>query len=251
MRTFFKHEMGTRMADQRAAALRAEVHRRAVYGTVNRRDGYQCRACGTHCNPRAYSLLRKAHHHHIVYQSQLGDDSTENVCLLCCRCHSDEHVSKTLHVEGNADVALTFTRMRVDTGEWYVWRREIRVRVFEQPLTEEVRVKQQLVRQGDVVVRPCADAVRSGQAVSDAGRVILAYGEVTGHAHEVVDAQPGNEVLPPAALFEQPDGRRFLFVDRPCLLCHQEHGPIALAPGSYEVVRQREYSPEAIRNVTD
>lgn len=108
----------------------------------------------------------------------------------------------------------------------------------------------QQIRQGDVYVRPVKARTRNGKAVLDQGRVILAYGEVTGHAHEVVGVETEIET-PPAQLFEEPDGRRFLFVDRPCTLTHQEHGPIALAPGCYEVIRQREYAPDAIRNVAD
>ena len=105
-------------------------------------------------------------------------------------------------------------------------------------------MKPQLIRQGDVLVRQVRKRSRKGQVVEDKGRVILAYGEVTGHAHEVVAAvnDPIAD-LAPAQLFEEPDGRRFLFVDRPCTLTHQEHGPITLAPGCFEVIRQREYSP--------
>ena len=127
----------------------------------------------------------------------------------------------------------------------------------------------QQFRQGDVFVEQVRTRQPKGQPVSDQGRVILAYGEVTGHAHEVVEdshaaaresatavlyqanhANPATD-LPPAQLFEQPDGTRYLFVDRPCLLTHQEHGPIALSPGCYKVTRQREYSPEELRNVAD
>jgi hypothetical protein len=103
-------------------------------------------------------------------------------------------------------------------------------------------------RQGDVLIQRVRTRAPKGRQVTDQGRVILAYGEVTGHAHEIV--APPDE-LPPAQLFEEPDGTRYLFVDRACALVHQEHGPIALAPGVYRVVRQREYSPEAIRNVAD
>lgn len=112
-------------------------------------------------------------------------------------------------------------------------------------------------RQGDVFVEQVRKREPKGQPVSDHGRVILAYGEVTGHAHEVVvaptleSATAAEALLPPAQLFEEPDGTRYLFVDRPCLLTHQEHGTIALSPGCYKVTRQREYSPEEIRNVAD
>lgn len=104
------------------------------------------------------------------------------------------------------------------------------------------------------------------------GRVILAHGEVTGHQHEVVDAVDAAIAgLPPAEFFEEPGGRRRVLIAlRPCVLRHQEHGPIALDPGNpqqvrqgdvllnpiglgaWEVIRQREgYSPETIRHVID
>jgi hypothetical protein len=104
-------------------------------------------------------------------------------------------------------------------------------------------------RQGDVLIRQVRRRAPAGTDLREAGRVILAHGEVTGHAHELVAATPTS--TPPAQFFEEPDGRRFLFVAEPCALTHQEHGTIALAPGCYEVVRQREYAPDALRQVAD
>ena len=104
--------------------------------------------------------------------------------------------------------------------------------------------------------------------LKEQGRVILAHGEVTGHAHQVC-ADTETDALPDAEYFEEPDGRRVLLVLRPCVLRHQEHGPIALDPanpvlfrqgdvllkpigaGAWEVVRQQEYAPEAINQVAD
>lgn len=106
-------------------------------------------------------------------------------------------------------------------------------------------------RQGDVLVQQVRRRAKTGKEVIDRGRVILAYGEVTGHAHEVVEDKRLDFELPAAQLFEEPDGQRFLFVERACTLVHQEHGAIALAPGVYKVTRQREYSPTEIRNVAD
>lgn len=106
----------------------------------------------------------------------------------------------------------------------------------------------------------------------EAHQVILARGEATGHHHAVVVADvPTVEVddLPAADYFEEPSGRRVLLITRPCVLQHPEHGALALdpavqtqvrqgdvllrplGPGAWEVVRQREYSPEAIRSVVD
>jgi len=118
-----------------------------------------------------------------------------------------------------------------------------------------------IYRQGDVLIKKVPSRKPVGRLL-ESGEVTLALGEVTGHshrvmavtghAHEVIAEVPATETgVPPAQFFEEPSGKRFLFVNAPCALTHQEHGLIALAPGCYEVVRQREYSPEAIRNVAD
>jgi hypothetical protein len=71
---------------------------------------------------------------------------------------------------------------------------------------------------------------------------VLAEGERTGHAHRVVGGRP--------RLYEAA-GRRFLRVVAGARVVHEEHDEIALGPGVYEVRRQREYSPVAIRTVAD
>lgn len=70
------------------------------------------------------------------------------------------------------------------------------------------------------------------------GKVILAFGEATGHCHEVVIAESG---LPPTmeqAQFFEVDGQRELIVLEPCVLRHQEHAPITLDPAKQIQVRQ-------------
>jgi hypothetical protein len=110
----------------------------------------------------------------------------------------------------------------------------------------------QQIRQGDVLVSPITSRPsKHAKRVVDNDRVILAYGEVTGHSHQIVALEGDVDTMPPAMLFEEPDGTRKLLVDRPCQLVHDEHGAIALAPGCFEVTRQREYAPDAIRNVAD
>lgn len=114
----------------------------------------------------------------------------------------------------------------------------------------------------------------AAKELREGGRVILAHGEVTGHCHEVIDAStvtldPAEIEIPAADFFEEPSGRRVLLVNRPCVLRHDERGFIALDPakptqvrqgdvllqpigdGAWEVRRQREYAPDAIRNVAD
>jgi hypothetical protein len=94
-------------------------------------------------------------------------------------------------------------------------------------------------RQGDLLfvlqdTRPAADLT------ARPGNVIVA-GEATGHAHR----------LQAGTILEAPGGVLYLDVTHTTQVVHEEHGPITLDPGVFRVVRQREYSPEAIRTVLD
>jgi hypothetical protein len=103
-------------------------------------------------------------------------------------------------------------------------------------------------RQGDVyLVKADGDIPPAAQPITrDRGRVVLAYGEVTGHAHVIVS--PEVELF--ATTAEAAD--RWLRVGpNGATLTHDEHAAIALEPGVYRVRIQREYSPEAIRRVAD
>ena len=95
-------------------------------------------------------------------------------------------------------------------------------------------------RQGDVLIERIDAMPRDAMPVP--GPTILAHGEATGHAHEIKSRY--------ARLYEAA-GQRFLRVTRKATLRHQEHGEITLEPGDYQINRQREYSPESIRNVAD
>lgn len=115
----------------------------------------------------------------------------------------------------------------------------------------------QMLRQGDVLLVPTtAQPTAQAKRITDNGRVILAYGEVTSHAHHVIEAVPDVLVIDPdpvpaMELFEESDGTRLLVIKRYALLCHEEHDRIDLAPGGYEVRRQVEYTPAEIREVAD
>ena len=91
---------------EKAAAKRRESKAdRDVYAAVTERDCV-CRSCGK-ANCRGIY-----HRHHIVYRSQGGATSMENVCLLCQPCHDAVHAG-TLHLSGNADETLRIEwRMR-------------------------------------------------------------------------------------------------------------------------------------------
>jgi len=102
-------------------------------------------------------------------------------------------------------------------------------------------------RQGDVLLVAVPAIPKDARLLPrDQGRIVLALGEATGHAHAIADPQ--------AVLLETELQQRFLQVlaEGGVLLRHEEHHPILLPQGTYEVRRQREYTPGAVwRMVAD
>ena len=95
-----------------------------------------------------------------------------------------------------------------------------------------------MYRQGDVLLVPVDEVPERAKPVArDGGRVVLAWGEVTGHAHAIRAA---------AAQLVAVDEERFLRVGAPVTLDHEEHAQITVEPGVYRVVIQREYVPSEI-----
>lgn len=105
-------------------------------------------------------------------------------------------------------------------------------------------------RQGDVGLMLVSEPIpKQAELVEpDNGRVILAYGEVTGHAHAIL-----TDYAKMYRWEDQADGTvRLLEVgETGAELRHEEHDTIVLPAGTYRVIQQREYHPEAIRNVED
>lgn len=111
-------------------------------------------------------------------------------------------------------------------------------------------------RQGDVLIER-VDKLPIGltQAPRDhVGRIMLAFGETSGHGHAIRDAHVTGLRM---AGSEDVD---YIEVggSGPATLNHEyesgqlaEHMPITLPPGTYKVTRQREYSPKGIVRVQD
>jgi hypothetical protein len=100
-----------------------------------------------------------------------------------------------------------------------------------------------MVRLGDGVTRPETD----DEVTTDG--IILAYGEVTGHAHRL-SYSPGKARI---KAFKTPTAvnDRLMTLDEVAKLLHEEHGEITLPAGDYIVRQQREYSPLNDRLVQD
>lgn len=96
-------------------------------------------------------------------------------------------------------------------------------------------------RQGDVGFR-AIEVLPEG--LNDYTSPVLVEGEVTGHAHRIETMDTVRILIAASMLM-------YLQVVRPTRIVHEEHGPITLPPGNYQIIRQREYSPEEIRMVID
>ena len=98
-----------------------------------------------------------------------------------------------------------------------------------------------LYRHGDVLMAAVPTLPATAQP---APGLILAHGELTGHAHRIRETGV-------AQLFTY-GGFTYLHVmAAKATLVHEEHRPIELPTGVYRVWQQREYTPTAIRTVLD
>jgi hypothetical protein len=75
-------------------------------------------------------------------------------------------------------------------------------------------------------------------------RPVLAEGEATGHAHRIAD--PGT-----AQVFSGAAGLFLQVTSESATIIHDEHAPVIVPRGCYEIRIQREYHPKEIRRVVD
>lgn len=123
------------------------------------------------------------------------------------------------------------------------------------------------IRQGDVLLTPVY-ALPAGcvEVPNDRGRIVLAYGAVTGHAHAIADHRPAfapsaraveldgaaiARAKTKARMLSAPDGQRYLLVTEPVTLSHEEHTAHTIPPGIYKLPVQVEYTPAELRRVED
>jgi len=101
-----------------------------------------------------------------------------------------------------------------------------------------------MIRQGDVLLVKVDEVPEEATAVKRdrQGRLVVAGGEATGHAH-AIHAKSADLYAMGA----------FMYLEAPkkVVLRHEEHDNIELDPGTYKITRQREYTPERIRQVAD
>jgi hypothetical protein len=101
-------------------------------------------------------------------------------------------------------------------------------------------------QQGDVVLFAVEQLPAGLKKLDPKDRIVLAEGELTGHAHAIHD-------LDNAQVYVAEDGTLFLDVRNAVVLQHEEHKPHTIQPGKYKVGRVREIDPfsEETRAVRD
>ena len=98
-----------------------------------------------------------------------------------------------------------------------------------------------LYRHGDVLIKRVANLPTGSQ--KRPGN-ILAHGEVTGHSHRIRQAEA-------MQLWERNNTMFLQVIGEKATLVHEEHRPLELTKGIYQVWRQREYRPDRYVEVED
>jgi hypothetical protein len=99
------------------------------------------------------------------------------------------------------------------------------------------------IRQGDVLVHPI-EKLPDGVLEETQAEIVLAEGEVTGHSHKIC-AKRGSVKR------YTKDSEVYLEVKFPVTLSHEEHAPLTIEPGVYQVRRQVEQWMDEVRQVAD
>ena len=108
------------------------------------------------------------------------------------------------------------------------------------------------IRQGDLLFELIEDfdTVSLDTVPRDNGRVVIAYGERTGHAHAFKEDR--------VFLYENKEDKKngkqhlYLVVDNDkAVLSHEEHPPITFDKGKYKVINQRQYVMREVRLILD
>ena len=76
---------------------------------VANRDGWKCQHCGTR---------NHLHVHHIVYRSEGGTDTSDNLVTLCVFCHDGVHQNKLSIWAENEDLGADCTLHFVAAPDW-------------------------------------------------------------------------------------------------------------------------------------
>ena len=95
-----------------------------------------------------------------------------------------------------------------------------------------------LIKKADIIPDDAKEIQRKNKAI------VLAEGEATGHAHRIFDVE---------AMFFEKDGKFYLKNDKSVTVNHEEHKPITIDPGIWEIgrIREKDWLSGMVRKVVD
>lgn len=103
------------------------------------------------------------------------------------------------------------------------------------------------IQQGDVIMRS-VELIPSGCTVvkKQNGNIVLRHGE-NGHVHQILNVSDVD------AMFLEKDGKFYLKNEKPVVAQHEEHGPITIPAGTWEIgqVREKDWLTGMIAPVVD
>ena len=111
------------------------------------------------------------------------------------------------------------------------------------------------LRQGDVLLIPVRDIPANARELKrdTLGRIVLAYGEVTGHAHAI-----RNKGVCSFTTLDENEIEFLVVGAGGATLCHEldsgakaEHDDVVLPEGNYRLAVQCEYTPAELQRVAD
>lgn len=118
-----------------------------------------------------------------------------------------------------------------------------------------------ILRQGDVCLVPVSSIPTDCKEVPLVdGAIVLAFGEVTGHKHQIADWKGAAKIAKDAIglagrrarLLIAGNGERYLEVGTTVTLKHEEHTPHKIPAGFYKLPVQMEHTTERVlRRVAD
>lgn len=107
------------------------------------------------------------------------------------------------------------------------------------------RKQMKTIRQGDVLLEKVTEIPSGATEIkTEQKRIVLAYGEVTGHAHAIYEYLDKVKVWAIGKV-------KYLEVMATVMLKHEEHTQAELTPGIYKLPVQVEYSPKELRITMD
>jgi hypothetical protein len=98
-------------------------------------------------------------------------------------------------------------------------------------------------RQGDILLIQIKAIPPDARKMPKGRSIVLGEGETVGHRHEILEPSKLDSYRRAEALY--------LEVAEEIALVHPEHAQVALLPGSYEVIRQHEFTRKEIKRVQD